>query len=63
MVVGKWMSVGMISVGGQRMRFGRVNTSIIPSIIIIPKVFRRLLPGFWGLVLLSSGRDVRGGVG
>ena len=43
------------------MRFGKVNSNIIPSIIIVPKVFRKLIPGLWGFVLLGSGRSARGG--
>ena len=62
MVIGKWMNVGTISVGGQKVRFGRVNASIIHSIVIVPKIFRRLLPGFWGPVLLGSGGVSGGGV-
>ena len=35
------------------MKFGRVNSKIMPNVIIVPKAFRKLIPGFWGFVLLG----------
>ena len=35
------------------MKFGRVNSKIMPNIIIVPKALRKLIPSFWGFALLG----------